>query len=70
MIWNNKKLADLDRKIVKEFAKNDMKIRRTADALHFHSNSIDYHLRKVESVTGLNPKNFYDLNKLLYEMED
>jgi sugar diacid utilization regulator len=33
-------------------------------ATHYHLNTIKHHLAKVKEDTGLDPKNFFDLQKL------
>lgn len=54
-----------DKEILVAFAENGMKCSRTADAVFLHHNSVEYHLRKIKKETGLDPRNLYDLIKLL-----
>lgn len=61
----NKPLTDTQKDIIRAFANNDMKRNKTAEATFFTPASIDYHLNKVHLKTGLNPRKFYDLIKLL-----
>ena len=37
----------------------------TGGAVYLHDNSIRYRFRLIQRETGLNPRNFYDLEKLL-----
>lgn len=62
---NTIKITDVDMKVVRGFAENDMNSAKTAEALFMHRNTITYHLDKVKYVTGLNPYKFYDLVKLV-----
>ena len=58
-------LKQLDREIVLAFADHGMRESKAAAALHYHPGSVTYHLDKVREVTGLDPRNFYDLIKLV-----
>ena len=60
-----RKLKDVDIEAFIEFAKYNMNAAETARHLYRHRNNIEYHLKKVERVTGLNPFRFYDLIQLL-----
>lgn len=53
------------KQIVKAFAKCDMSTSRTARETLYSQKDIDYHLRMVKLKTGLNPRNFIDLVRLL-----
>ena len=59
------KLSIADKNIILGFAKNDMTIGRTAVDLCYHRQSIEYHLTRIKRETGLDPRKFYDLVKLL-----
>lgn len=58
-------LDDLDCTIVHVFAENDMRGNLTAKQLFMCESSVTYHFRKIRKKTGLNPRNFYDLVKLV-----
>lgn len=58
-------MTELQIEIIKAHAKNGMNVSRTARYLRYHRNSIMYHFERIEDATGLNPRNFYDLVKLL-----
>ena len=61
----DQKLKRLERVIVVAYADNNMNIAETAKALNYHRNSIAYHLDQIHKRTGINPKNFYDLVRLI-----
>ena len=58
-------MEDRDRKLLKAYAENSMSMKKTSDAVYLHYNSIRYRFRLIQRETGLNPRNFYDLEKLL-----
>lgn len=62
-------LDERKREIVLAFAECSMSLSATAKKLHFHRNNIEYHLEQTRKKTGLNPRNFYDLIKLLEIVE-
>lgn len=61
-------LTETDKRIVAAYAKNDMNCNRTGDALHYNHTSVHYHLNRIREITGLDPRKFYDLIKLLEEV--
>lgn len=58
-------ITPLDMEYIKAFADCDMRVEETARQLFTNRNGVLYHLDKVERIMGLNPRNFYDLVKLL-----
>lgn len=54
-----------DRLILEAFAAHDMNATCAANALYMHRNSLLYRLNVIHRETGLNPRKFYDLVKLL-----
>ena len=60
-----RKLKDIDAEILIAFVCNNMSIEDTAKSQFIHRNTVTYHLEKVEAVTGLNPRNFFDLVQLM-----
>ena len=58
-------MEDRDKKLLKTYAENSMSMKKTGDAVYLHYNSIRYRFRLIQRETGLNPRNFYDLEKLL-----
>lgn len=51
--------------VIKAYARNNMRGTDAARDLKYHRNSIMYHFERIHEKTGLDPKNFYDLVKLL-----
>lgn len=60
-------LTQREYELLRSLAENDMNITDVADAVYSHRNTVVYHLDKVKQKTGLNPRCFYDLAKLLGE---
>ena len=54
-----------DKEIIETYAECDMNRTKTSEMLYLHSNTVVYHLNKIFKKTGLNPRKFYDLNRLL-----
>jgi sugar diacid utilization regulator len=51
--------------IILALARNNLNVAATARELFMHYNNIHYHARMIHRNTGLNPKNFDDLNDLV-----
>lgn len=51
--------------VIVKLAKNNINAAATAREMYMHRNNVDYHIRQIHRNTGLNPLNFYDLNRLL-----
>lgn len=47
------------------FAENGMKVQRTANALHYDKRTVSQRLTLINANTGINPRDFYGLTKLL-----
>lgn len=60
-----KPLNEKDYRMILLFAKNNMKIQATADEMGRHYNAVAWRIEKTKEVTGLDPRNFYDLIKLV-----
>jgi sugar diacid utilization regulator len=58
-------LTETNARIVLALADNGMKVHAAAKALHYGRTTVDYHLLQIRRRTGLNPKNFHDLQKLV-----
>lgn len=58
-------MNETDKEILIAFAECNMNVCETARVLVYHRNTVDYHLKRIEEKTGLNPKCFFDLVKLL-----
>lgn len=70
MIEGLETLTRTDLDVLLAFAKYDMRVNRTSEKAFFHRNTIDSHLSKIRYKTGLNPKKFYDLVKLIAAVEE
>ena len=62
---NHAKTHELRRSILKSLADNNLNACAVARELHYHHHAIEYHCRGIQRDTGLNPKCFYDMIKLL-----
>ena len=51
--------------IIVALADNSMNVSDTARNTYLHRNTVEYHIAKIRKKTGLNPKCFYDLCKLI-----
>lgn len=60
-------MNDLQKSVIIALADNDMGVERAAKAMHYHHNTVMYHIENIYKKTGLNPRCFFDLAKL-YEM--
>ena len=58
-------MNQVDRNIIKGLADNNMSVNAVSRNLYCHRNTVEYHIKRVEKETGLNPKRFYDLVKLV-----
>ena len=59
------KLTNRQKEIILAVAQCDMSLNRVAEMLYFHRNTVVYHCDAIHRNTGLNPRRFYDLEKLL-----
>lgn len=57
-------MTENELKIINTLTDCNMNVQKTANKMNYHRNTIVYHLQKIESETGLNPMNFYDLVNL------
>ena len=57
-------MTDLQKQAVIAFAEAGMNAQEAAKATHYHFNTIKYHLGNAKKNTGLDPRNFFDLQKL------
>lgn len=56
--------------IIRQMAKNDMKVERVVAETGHCRNTVVYRIVKIEKETGLNARKFYDLVKLLRMIGD
>ena len=50
--------------IIIELAHQQLSALRVAKSLNYHRNTIYYHVRKIKKETGLNPYDYFDMQKL------
>ena len=58
-------LTDKEKEILLAFAEHNMNCSEAAMSLYMARNSFHYYFKSIEAKTGLNPRKFYDLIKLL-----
>ena len=58
-------LTERRRSLILAFAEHNMNLLETANASYMHRNTVEYQLNRIYKITGLNPKNFYDLVELV-----
>lgn len=54
----------LDAKIIVAFVRSNMNICEAARMTYYHRNTFTYQLNRIRKITGLNPRNFFDLHEL------
>lgn len=63
-------LTDIEKEIILAYAECDMNTVRTGRKIYLHWNSIEWRLKRIHQKTGLDPKRFYDLVKLVEIAKD
>lgn len=63
---SNPKLTEEDLSFLHEYAKCNMRSSDAARRIFVHRNTMEYHLDKVKEKTGLDPRKFHQLVRLLY----
>jgi len=58
-------LDESDISIINSMAENNMNISKVARQLNYSRNTIVYKLDKIDEKTGYDPKNFFDLRRLV-----
>ena len=58
-------MLDMEKDIILAMADYSMNVSEVSKKLYYGRATIDRHIRRIKKETGLDPKNFYDLNKLL-----
>ena len=58
-------LSEEDCELIKNFAECDLHTVRVARKMHYTHGSISYRTRRIKEKTGLDPRSFYDMIKLL-----
>ena len=54
-----------DKEVILALADNNMNISAAANSLFMHRSTVEYHIKRIKQITGLDAKNFYDLTKLV-----
>ena len=62
---NHQPLNEKDFRTILAFARNNMKVQATADELGRNYDTIAWRIARINAITGLDPRNFYDLIKLV-----
>lgn len=65
-----KVLNDLQRDVILALADYDLNIGKTAEELHYHRNTITYHVGVIKKKTGYDALTFYGLERLLWMLAD
>jgi sugar diacid utilization regulator len=59
-------LTETQARIILTLAANNINVSATAKATYYGRSTLEFHLHQIRERTGLNPKNFYDLQKLVH----
>lgn len=61
----HKPMNEKDCQVILAFAENNMKLQATANALGRNYDTVAWRIARINAITGLDPRNFYDLIKLV-----
>lgn len=62
---NRPELTYTQKEMIRSMARNRLALSATAREMNYARNSLEYHLARVKAVTGLDPREFYDMVKLI-----
>ena len=62
---NENLLSETRKNIILSLADHDMNVSEVARNLYMHRNTAVYNIEQIQSITGKNPMNFYDLHDLV-----
>jgi len=62
-------LNERERETILAYAANNMSMKKTAERMFYAIGTIQWHIAKVKEKTGLDPRKFYDLVKLVSELK-
>ena len=65
-----KKLKPKDIQVLRAWAGNGMSQKKTSQAMPIPSSTLIYRLSSIRQRTGLNPRNFFDLTRLLMMIQE
>ena len=63
-------LSDMDKRIIRLMAKHSMCLAAVSDEMHYHGNTVRYHVDIIRRDTGKDASQFYDLVSLLRDLGD
>ena len=63
-------LTWIERQMIRTIAECDLNVSRAARVYHYHRNTLVYHCEKIKRKTGLDPRVFWDMIKLLEAMDE
>ena len=63
-------MTDIQARVILAYAAHDMCCYRAHDDVHLSKNGMNYYLDRIQKDTGLNPRCFYDLVKLVEMAND
>ena len=58
-------MNDVDAEVVIAMAACSLNVSNVSKVCHMHRNSVEYRLRRIEHLTGKDPKTFYGITDLL-----
>lgn len=58
-------MTRLQAQVIIALAEHDLNVVAAARSLHYHRNTLTYHMDKIKEETGKDPGKFYDLCELL-----
>ena len=58
-------LSQTDIDIIRSLAKNGLNRSSASRELHYANQTVAYHVDRIKEVTGMDPRDFYDMIKLL-----
>ena len=62
------KLNDLQKELIKAYSEQNMHAVNAAKSLFIHRNTVYYQFNRIKEKTGLDPKDYHDLQKLIKEV--
>lgn len=62
---DNNGLSSLDVEVIRELATCSLNVEEVSRKIYRCRHSVEYHIRKITRITGLDPRKFYDLRELL-----
>ena len=58
-------MTKLQAEVILALADNGLRVNTAARKIYRHKNTLDYHIQAVKKATGLNPLDFWDMQKLV-----